>query len=224
MSRASFVFCACAALLCAMAVSACGAFRARTEVAVPQAQETAAVHRRLTQLEFGREGRYAHCIEPACPTVTPKTLAVRPTSTAQAPVVAASAASPVGASTAPLAATAAPSPRILVLHFRINSAALTEAQKSRLRDALPELRKTDRIVIAGRTDDLGGEALNQSLAFARALGIRDHLLTLAPDLPARIAIDAKGRCCYALPNDSESARAQNRRVEITFVPNAGAAR
>lgn len=89
-----------------------------------------------------------------------------------------------------------------------------------LRDSLDDLQRTDRILIAGRTDDLGSESLNQSLAFARALAIRDHLLDLAPDLPARIAIDAKGRCCYAASNQTAVGRAQNRRVEISFTPRA----
>lgn len=224
MSRAPYLLCACAALLCAWAVSACSAFRTSTETPVPHAHESAAAPGRLAQVEFGREARYARCVEPACPAVTPKTLAVRRAPLSQPPMVAASAALPASAAAVPLAATAAPAPRTLVLHFPSNSALLNETQRARLREALPDFKRTDRIVIAGRTDDLGSEALNQSLAFARALGIRDYLLTLAPDLPARIAIDAKGRCCYALPNDSESARAQNRRVEIAFVPNAGATR
>ena len=71
-------------------------------------------------------------------------------------------------------------------------------------------------MIVGRTDNLGSEARNQSLAFARAIAIRDHLLDLAPDLPARIAIDAKGLCCYAAPNETTDGRAQNRRVELVF--------
>jgi outer membrane protein OmpA-like peptidoglycan-associated protein len=107
-------------------------------------------------------------------------------------------------------------PHKLVLHFSTDSAALTATHKSLLRTAISELRKTDRIVIVGRTDNLGSEARNQSLAFARAIAIRDHLLDLAPDLPARIAIDAKGLCCYAAPNETADGRAQNRRVELVF--------
>jgi outer membrane protein OmpA-like peptidoglycan-associated protein len=105
-------------------------------------------------------------------------------------------------------------PHKLVLHFSTDSAALTATHKSLLRTAISELRKTDRIVIVGRTDNLGSEARNQSLAFARAIAIRDHLLDLAPDLP--IANDAKGLCCYAAPNETAIGRAQNRRVELVF--------
>jgi len=109
-------------------------------------------------------------------------------------------------------------PRKLVLHFGTNSAVLTASHKALLGNAIRELRQADRIVIAGRTDDLGSEPLNEALALARALAIRDHMLDLAPDLPARIAIDAKGRCCYTAPNDSMAGRAQNRRVELAYTP------
>ena len=73
-----------------------------------------------------------------------------------------------------------------------------------------------RIRIAGRTDDLGSEALNQSLALARGLAVRDFLLSLDPQLPARISIDARGRCCYVVDNDSELSRSRNRRVELVY--------
>jgi len=215
-------------LLCGLTLSACGLLG--KEAARPASPRTtavpAAIHR-VTQLDFASAARYAHCVEPACPAVTPKTLAATREPAAR-PVAAAPIALPASAALdAPGSRpTSAPTetPRTLVLHFRTNSAALTAAHQALLRNALADLRGTDRIVIAGRTDDLGSVALNQSLAFARALAIRDHLLDLAPDLPARLAIDAKGRCCYAVANDTDAARAENRRVEITFTPHTGAAR
>jgi outer membrane protein OmpA-like peptidoglycan-associated protein len=81
---------------------------------------------------------------------------------------------------------------------------------------LPRLRHSKRIVVAGRTDDLGSEELNQSLALARGLAVRDYLLDIDPQLPARIAIDARGRCCYVAPNDNERSRSRNRRVEVAY--------
>lgn len=181
----------------------------------------------ISQLDFGRDARFMRCMEPACPSVTPKTLTPLPTANTAVPVVAVPATAASAAATSRLAGPviAAPSPaprtvasRTLVLHFGNNSAVLTAAHKALLGNALNDLRRTDRIVIAGRTDDLGSEALNEALALARALAIRDHLLDLAPDLPARIAIDAKGRCCYAAPNDSNAGRARNRRVELAYTP------
>lgn len=176
----------------------------------------------VSQLDFGRDARFMRCLEPACPSVTPKTLAPPSAPIAPAPVGAASAAvAPRPAGLVAAALSPAPrivAPRTLILHFGTNSAVLTAAHKALLGNALNDLRRTDRIVIAGRTDDLGSEALNEALALARALAIRDHLLDLAPDLPARITIDAKGRCCYAAPNDSNAGRARNRRVELAYTP------
>jgi len=179
---------------------------------------------RISQLEFGRNARFATCAEPACPTITRKTLAI--TTSAAVPPTAEllPAALPALPAKATLAAQSKPAfapervalPQKLVLYFATDSAALTVSHKTLLRGALTELRQTDRIVIAGRTDNLGGEERNQSLAFARALAIRDYLLELAPDLPARIAIDAKGRCCYVASNETSDGRSQNRRVELAF--------
>ncbi|MDZ7855930.1 OmpA family protein [Sphaerotilus sp.] len=227
MSRTALMLGVLVAMFCGLSLVACGLFG--TDVAKldsPHAPGSASATHRITQLDFAREARYAHCVEPACPTVTSKTLAALPAPAASRVVpqaIAQTASAAPGRDTTPPPSTllTTPAPHTLVLHFRINSAALTTAHKALLRDALADLQRTDRIVIAGRTDDLGSEALNQSLAFARALAIRDHLLDLAPDLPARISIDAKGRCCYAVANDTEPARAQNRRVEISFTPRTG---
>jgi outer membrane protein OmpA-like peptidoglycan-associated protein len=114
---------------------------------------------------------------------------------------------------------ASATPRRLTLHFGTNAARLTAAQKATLGAALGELRHSDLIVISGRTDDIGSESANQALALARGLAVRDHLLDLDPNLPARIAIDAKGRCCYAAANDSTAGRARNRRVDIAHGPS-----
>jgi len=181
----------------------------------------------IGQVGFGHDARFARCMEPACPSVTPKVLASTSASVPLSPVVAMpSAAASAAVATRPAGhLVAAPSrdadtiaPRKLVLHFGTNSALLTATHKALLSDALEKLQRTDHIVISGRTDDLGSESINQALARARALTIRDHLLDLAPDLPARIAIDAKGRCCYATPNDSDAGRARNRRVELAYRP------
>ena len=171
-----------------------------------RAQPSAPLHtsakladQRIAQLEFGRAARFALCVDPTCPAVTRKTLAVaaipavQPMATQQlaAPTVEPT---PTAKREPPIAADPTTPPRKLVLHFSTDSAALTATHKSLLHAAITALRKTDRIVIVGRTANLGSEARNQSLAFARAIAIRDHLLNLAPDLPARIVIDAKGLC------------------------------
>jgi outer membrane protein OmpA-like peptidoglycan-associated protein len=210
------------ALCCALVLAACSLPAKPLAYAQSpvRADATPADHR-ITQLDFGRAARFALCAEPACPSVTRKTLAVAappaaPSLAAEPPAALPIAPALVAQRGPSIGAEPAVPPHKLVLHFATDNAALTATHKALLRGALAELRKTDHIVIVGRTDNLGSEARNQSLAFARALAIRDHLLDLAPDLPARIAIDAKGLCCYAAPNETADGRAQNRRVELVF--------
>jgi len=211
------------ALVCSLLLAACSLpSTTRAQLPAPVHAAAALANQRIAQLEFGRAARFALCAEPACPNVTRKTLAVAAPLAAQ-PIATEQLAAPTGepapvAKREPsIAAEPTRPPHKLVLHFSTDSAALTATHKSLLRGAITELRKTDRIVIVGRTDNLGSEARNQSLAFGRAIAIRDHLLDLAPDLPARIAIDAKGLCCYAAPNETADGRAQNRRVELVFM-------
>lgn len=216
------------ALCCALVLAACSLpAKPRAYPQAPVHADAAPADQRITQLDFGRAARFALCAEPACPNVTRKTLAVTAPPAAQSVVTEQPAALPIApalvAERGPsIGAEPAVPPHKLVLHFATDSAALTATHKALLRGALAELRKTDHIVIVGRTDNLGSEARNQSLAFGRAIAIRDHLLDLAPDLPARIAIDAKGLCCYAAPNETADGRAQNRRVELVFTLAAAA--
>ena len=65
------------------------------------------------------------------------------------------------------------------------------------------------------------DRVNESLALARALSVRNHLLDLAPDLAAVISIDARGRCCFVAPNGTQQGRSMNRRVEIAFLSQGG---
>lgn len=227
MSRSTHVYIA-AALVGGLLLTACSLLNPdREALSKPNAAVAAPAALHISQVDFGRDARFTRCMEPACPSVTPKTLAftsapIAPVSIVAPPPAATSAAViPRPTSLATTALPAGPrtaAPRRLTLHFGTNSAVLTAAHKVLLSNAIGELQRTDRIVIAGRTDDLGSGSLNEALALARALAIRDHLLDLAPDLPARIAIDAKGRCCYATPNDSNAGRAQNRRVEVAYTP------
>ncbi|BDI05882.1 OmpA family protein [Sphaerotilus microaerophilus] len=209
--------------------------------ALPSRPDTATLGQRVAQLGFQSDAAFGVCTPPHCPSVTPKTLAAA----APAPVAteavdqeparrdrpapstppASSAAAdstetlsgPVEAPVPPVV-TPPPTPRRLTLLFGSNSADLTAAHRSQLKQALNELRRVDRLVISGRTDDQGSERLNQALAVSRALAIRRHLLALAPDLPARIEIDARGRCCYVAANTDEDGRARNRRVELLYTP------
>ncbi|MBI5721048.1 MAG: OmpA family protein [Burkholderiales bacterium] len=217
--------------LLACALGACALLRSKEETLSTPLPATSheRAERRLAPLAFGRHAHFAECIEPGCPSRTPKTVAATAAPASQ-PVAAlepphlrrpSSARLPVTTDSPP--ASVKTTGQRLTLLFALGSSTLTGEHRTRLRRALPDLRHSDRIVVAGRTDDLGSESLNQSLALARGLAVRDYLLDLDPQLPGRIAIDARGRCCYAAPNINERSRSLNRRVEVAYAGDSGAA-
>ncbi len=180
---------------------------------------------RVVQMSFGRDAYFAACAEPACPSVTQKTLP-QPELRQQVALVSAPPPSP----TPPAIVEPPPSQEVapkrarqqaeethILLTFPFGSAALTDTAKDTLRRALPTARESDRIVISGRTDSVGSDEVNQKLALARALAVRNYIRDAVPDLPNVISIDAKGRCCFIASNDNEGGRSKNRRVEVVFI-------
>lgn len=193
--------------------------------------------RRLVQFHFGREAAFGACAEPACPQVTPKTLAVattlaqpvalRESQPPPLPVIAESN-QPLPASlperrdaTAFSAPADIPTHRVVV-NFPFASAALTSATRATLTASIGHARSSEKIIISGRTDVVGDIATNEALALSRALAVRNYFRDVAPDLAATIAIDAKGRCCFVASNADEGGRSKNRRVEIVFTSRGGA--
>ena len=211
------------ALPCLLGVSACGLFDTRpVEPAVQPMPASATSSRRITQLEFGSSARYASCTEPACPSTTPKTLAIVPVTAAPVTVAVPAPVMPSVAEhrQAAEAVGSVRKPTVLTLTFASDSAALTPSHKAQLGSLLPAFNKAERVLILGRTDDVGTGSANEAIALARAAAVRDHLRRVAPTLPKDARIDARGLCCYAAPNDTPEGRAQNRRVEVVFTaPN-----
>ena len=209
------------ALSCLMGLTACGLFDARPVEATAQPMPVSATpSRRITQLDFGSRARYANCIEPACPSTTPKTLAVV---SVPAVPVAAAAQEPVPVMTsvaerpqATVRVGSARKPTVLALTFASDSAALTPSHKAQLLSLVPTINQAERVLILGRTDNVGTGGANEAVALARATADRDHLRRVARTLPKDVRIDARGLCCYAAPNDTPDGRAQNRRVEVVF--------
>lgn len=192
---------------------------------------------RLAQFHFGRDASFGVCAEPACPQVTPKTLAVgaaltvpvvlRESQPQTLPSVPVPDAPPppslperrdAAASSAP---DDIPTHRVVV-NFPFASAALTSATRATLTASIGHARSSEKIIISGRTDVVGDIATNEALALSRALAVRNYLRDVAPDLAATIAIDAKGRCCFVASNADEGGRSKNRRVEIVFTSRGGA--
>lgn len=185
---------------------------------------------RIVQLSFGQNAYFAACAEPACPSLTPKTLpgpVTQPVAAAASdrsalvnpagPATDLAPPAPTRAASVPASASGADSADThILLTFPFGSASLTPESRQTLRRSLRLARESDRIVISGRTDSVGPEDINQQLALARALAVRDFIRDAVPDLPNVIAIDAKGRCCFIAPNDDETGRSRNRRVEVVF--------
>jgi outer membrane protein OmpA-like peptidoglycan-associated protein len=194
----------------------------RNEPVVASRAAEPARPQRIAQLAFGREARFAVCVEPACPKITPKTLAVASIDAAAAVdrTVALQAAAPPPPSREERPVTPSPDPEPreerVTVHFVFGSATLTDDGRRALRAAMPLARSSDRIVINGRTDSVGADAANQQLAFARALAVREFIRTQAPDLPHVIAINARGNCCFVADNATVEGRQKNRRVEVVF--------
>lgn len=192
---------------------------------------------RLVQFNFGRDAVFGVCAEPACPQVTPKTLAVG-AALAQPVALRESPPPTLPAIPEPDAPTPASLPERrdasvssapdhvpthrVVVNFPFASADLTPATRVTLTASIGHARSSEKVIISGRTDVVGDIATNEALALSRALAVRDYLRDVAPDLAATFAIDAKGRCCFVASNADEGGRSQNRRVEIIFTSRGGA--
>ena len=195
---------------------------------------------RIAQLSFGGNAAFGVCMEPACPSVTRKTIAARQALQPRRAEPAATAASAVVEPPRPAvpqppatpSAQALPSSVVvakglstehLTVTFTPGSSELGAAARSALRAAMTDARRAERIVISGRTDSTGEPGSNEALALARAVSVRDFIREQAPELSDRsIEIHSKGRCCFVASNETEEGRSKNRRVGVFFVSREGA--
>ena len=192
---------------------------------------------RLVQFRFGREAAFGVCAEPACPQVTPKTLAVGAALTVPVvlrelqpqtlPAIPVPVTPPLASLPEQRDAAASFTPddiptHRVVVNFPFASATLTPATRATLTASVGHAQRAEKIIISGRTDVVGDITANEALALSRALAVRNHFRDVAPDLAATIAIDAKGRCCFVASNAEEGGRSKNRRVEIVFASRGGA--
>ncbi|NUF49374.1 OmpA family protein [Gilliamella sp. ESL0250] len=118
--------------------------------------------------------------------------------------------------------------------IRLDSLALFESGQSSLKsdstkilvNALVEMKKQINanhgtgwlILVAGHTDSTGDENKNIQLSLERATAVRDWIIK-ASDIPETcFAIQGYGAKKPLVSNDTLEGRAQNRRVEISLVP------
>jgi outer membrane protein OmpA-like peptidoglycan-associated protein len=104
----------------------------------------------------------------------------------------------------------------VTINFAFSGTELTPAAKATILKAIPAVRSSRRVIIAGRTDSVGDTNVNQAIALRRAISVRDYIKAVAPDAADAIGIDARGDCCFVASNTTHEGRQQNRRVEIVM--------
>jgi outer membrane protein OmpA-like peptidoglycan-associated protein len=100
--------------------------------------------------------------------------------------------------------------------FETGKTTLMPIAKDRLRTVAEAIKGQDgakKIVVAGHTDNIGGDAFNQKLSRERAEAVRSFLISegISPD---RVSAIGMGEAEPVVENQSAEGRANNRRVEI----------
>ena len=106
-------------------------------------------------------------------------------------------------------------PRSQRIFFATNSVGIT-APDDGLTRMLADARQSDEIWIAGHTDSTGARHVNAALAKRRAEAIK-FILTSRGVPAEKIVIVRAPSDTYIAGNETDTGRAQNRRVELTFV-------
>ncbi|KEY60951.1 OmpA family protein [Serratia sp. DD3] len=78
------------------------------------------------------------------------------------------------------------------------------------------------IVVSGHTDNTGNAKQNQLLSLQRAEAVRNWMRDTGDVPESCFAVQGYGDSRPLAPNDTDAGRAQNRRVEISLVPQADA--
>lgn len=203
------------AVACLGVATGCGTFSPYEETLLPVRHEFSGVIIDRTydirQVGTGERAHFARCVQPACPHVTPKTVAVI------APAVQEPGARPITAATAADSVRPSGSPvETAIVHFATGSAGLDRHAKATLSQFVELARESRRIVVSGRTDNTGGDEVNRRLAHARAQAVATYLRRKGGTTQNHIEFDAQGRCCYAAANEAEAGRQLNRRAEVSF--------
>ena len=200
---------------CLAIVSGCATFAPQREPQLPPRHEFSGViiDRTYDIRQVGtRDGAYfSRCIQPVCPRVTLKTIAV-----ITPPVQERGTRSPAAASIPDSVRPALGPVETAIVHFATGSAGLDRQARATLAQFAELARKSQRIVVSGRTDSTGGDEVNRLLAHARAQAVATYLRRKGGAQQNHIEFDAQGRCCYAAANEAEAGRQLNRRAEVSF--------
>lgn len=104
-------------------------------------------------------------------------------------------------------------------YFKLDRFSLQDADASQLDELLAALksdRRVSRVSIVGHTCDLGREAYNQGLSERRARAVAEFFASHGVAID-EMDIRGEGESNPRFPNDGEANRAQNRRVDVSFL-------
>lgn len=106
--------------------------------------------------------------------------------------------------------------------FASGKTAFEPASPDRVQHVAGLLKERDnlRVIVSGYTDNRGSKSANERLSMQRAESVRDYLVTQGVDAN-RIEVKGMGETDPVATNDTEEGRAQNRRVELRVVGEAG---
>jgi outer membrane protein OmpA-like peptidoglycan-associated protein len=104
--------------------------------------------------------------------------------------------------------------------FDVNKTNLKNYSRTELTKLATILNKYDdtNILLAGHTDSTGSEEYNLELSQSRAHSVADYLVVQSVN-SERFSVHGHGESDPVATNDTESGRAQNRRVEIAIWAN-----
>lgn len=128
----------------------------------------------------------------------------------------------------------APKPKPVPKIIRLDSMSLFDSGKSVLKPGSTKMLVNSLvgikakpgwlIVVSGHTDNTGSVQLNQTLSLQRAEAVRNWMRDTGDVPESCFAVQGYGDSRPIASNDTPDGRAQNRRVEISLVPQADACR
>jgi peptidoglycan-associated lipoprotein len=109
-------------------------------------------------------------------------------------------------------------PQTYILHFLLDSTAMTEESKALIPEVVEAVRarRPTEITIYGHTDSTGTERHNDRLSAERARAVADLLRKSDPTLD-RVDVRSCGDRAPLVPSDARTSQPRNRRAEVVIL-------